>query len=271
MMILLVFLALVLQVSIGFAELQPDNIVPYKVVGDVELSLHVFNPPGHQPADKRPAIVFFFGGGWNGGDVNQFYPQSKYLASRGMVSICADYRVNSRHQTSPSECVKDGKSAIRWIRVHARELGVDPNKLVAGGGSAGGHVAAAAAFVKKFNEEGEDLSISCRPDALVLFNPVIDNGPSGYGFERVSEYWADLSPLHNVDKDAPPTIVFLGTKDHFIPVSTAKGFKSRIEAAGARCELKLFEGESHGFFNKSKYSETIAETDAFLSSLGFLR
>lgn len=268
---LLFFLMLVLPASIAFAELQPDNIVQYKVVGDVKLSLHVFTPPGHQVTNKLPVIVFFYGGGWNAGTISHFYPQCEYFASRGMVGICADYRVKSRHQTSPAECVKDGKSAIRWIRSHATELGVDPNKLVAGGGSAGGHIAAATAFLENFNEKGEDLSISCRPNALVLFNPVFDNGPSGYGFNRVKEYWKEFSPLHNVDKNAPPTLVLLGTNDKFIPVSTATEFKSRMNTVGARCELKLYEGEPHGFFNKSKYSETISETDAFLSSLGFLR
>jgi acetyl esterase/lipase len=252
------------------AKPTPDHIVEYKTVGDVKLTLHVFNPPDHTPADKRPAIVFFFGGGWNGGTPSQFYSQSEYLASRGMVAICADYRTAKKHGTSPQECVKDGKSAMRWVRGHAAELGIDPDRLAAGGGSAGGHVAATTGTVKGLNEDGEDTSVSCCPNALVLFNPVFDNGPGGYGHDRVVAYWQEFSPLHNIGRHTPPTVVFLGTKDDLIPVATAEDYKQRMEKAGVRCDLHLYEDQPHGFFNKAKYYETMLEADKFLASLGYL-
>jgi len=119
---------------------EPSKEVLYKAVGETELKLHVFTPEGHRASDKRPAIVFFFGGGWNGGSPSQFYPHCDYLASRGMVAAAAEYRVKSRNKTTPRECVKDGKSAVRWLRQHAGELGIDPKRVAAGGGSAGGHV-----------------------------------------------------------------------------------------------------------------------------------
>jgi acetyl esterase len=244
--------------------------VTFKTVGDVELALHIFNPPDHRASDQKPAIVFFFGGGWNGGSPSHFFNQSQYLASRGMVSVCAEYRVKSRNQTSPKECVMDGKSAVRWLRSHCEELGIDPNRVAAGGGSAGGHVAAATATADGFEEPGEDRSVSCRPDALVLFNPVIDNGPKGYGYDRVSEYWQAFSPMHNLSASTPPTIFFLGTKDPLIPVATAEEYQKRMEDVGGRCDLFLYEGQGHGFFNKSKYSETVMEMDRFLTSVGFL-
>lgn len=253
---------------------KPDGIVTYKKVDDVELKLHIFNPPGHAAADKRPAIVFFFGGGWTGGSPSQFYPHSKYLASRGMVAISAEYRIKSKHKTTPQECVKDGKSAVRWIRQHAKELGIDPSKVAAGGGSAGGHVAAATGTVKGLEEEGEDKSISARPDALVLFNPVFDNGPKGYGHDRVKEYWKEISPLHNIDKDSPPTVVFLGTKDKLIPTSTAEAYKKQMTDCGLRCDVHLYEGQPHGFFNyknKKYFNATVIEADKFLASLGYLK
>jgi acetyl esterase/lipase len=257
--------------SSAIAKPDPSKIVEYKTIGDVKLTLHIFNPSDHKPSDKTPAIVFFFGGGWNGGTPSQFYSQSEYLASRGMVAICADYRTNKKHKTSPQECVKDGKSAIRWIRTHAADLGIDPNKLAAGGGSAGGHVAAATGTVEGFNEVGESESVSCRPNALVLFNPVFDNSENGYGYDRVKDYWKAFSPMHNIDRGTPPTIVFLGTKDKLIPVATANEFKKRMEAAGVRCDLHLYEGQPHGFFNQAKYSETLTETDKFLTSLQYIR
>lgn len=250
----------------------PSKIVEYKKIKDGKnLSLHIFNPPNHKATDKAPAIVFFFGGGWYGGKPGQFYKQSQYLASRGMVAICAEYRTKKSHKVNPSECLKDAKSAMRYVRSHAKELGIDPDKLAAGGGSAGGHLAAAVATTKGFDEEGEDASVSCRPNALVLFNPVFDNGPGGYGHKRVKDYWKAFSPLHNIDKDAPPTIVFLGTKDKLVPVKTAQNYQKKMQDLGLRCDLHLYEGMPHGFFNKAKYYETVLEADKFLTSLGYLK
>ena len=194
----------------------------YKQVGEAKLFLHAFNPKGHKALDRRPAIVFFFGGGWNGGTPKQFDPHCRYLASRGMVAITAEYRVKSRNKTTPFECVKDGKSAIRWVRENAGKLGVDAKRVAAGGGSAGGHVAAATGNCPGLEEEGENLKVSSKPDVLVRFNPVYDNSSKGFGHDRVKPRWKEISPMHNIRKGAPPTIVFLGTKDNLIPVSTAQ-------------------------------------------------
>lgn len=253
-----------------WAENNPDFVPGYKIVDNDTLNVRIFNPPGWRPGDKRPAIVFFYGGGWNNAHPMQFYPHSQYLASRGMVAICADYRTKSTHNTTPIECVQDGKSAIRWVRRHAKELGIDPDKLVAGGGSAGAHVAAATATLRGFNEIGEDTTISTKPNALVLFNPVIDTGPDGYGYSRVKEYWQDFSPMHHIDQDTPPSIILLGTDDHVVPVATAEKFKASMEKAGGRCDLILYEGFGHGFYLKEKYFETLTEVDRFLASLGYI-
>jgi len=248
----------------------PPVLMTYKTIGSVELQLHVFTPPGHKAPDLRAAIVFFFGGGWNSGTPAQFYPQCGYLAGRGMVAISAEYRIRSLHHTSPAECVKDAKSAVRWIRQHAAELGIDPQKVAAGGGSAGGHIAAAAGNAKGFEEPGEDLSCGSRPDALVLFNPVLDNGPGTFGHDRLQDYWEQISPLHNIDRNAPPAIIFLGTEDDVIPVEQAEKYKELMEQSGVRCDLHLYEGQKHGFFNKERYAETLAETDRFLHTLGYI-
>lgn len=251
----------------------PDRKVTYKEDPKGDLQLHIFEPEGLKTTDQRPAIVFFFGGGWNSGSPSQFYPFAKHLAEQGMVAIAADYRTKKSHGTSPVECVKDGKSAVRWIRQHATELGIDPARIAAGGGSAGGHVAAATAHSPGFEEEGEDHSVSSRPDALVLFNPVLDNGPGEYGHGRVKKIWKAFSPAHNVRKGAPPAVLFLGTKDNLIPVATLERYKEKMEKAGTRCELHLYEGQAHGFFNKGRgdsYPKILTQMDAFLRDLGYL-
>lgn len=248
----------------------PDSKLLYKQTPQGPLHLNVFYPEGHSSDQKKPAIVFFFGGGWVGGSPSQFYPQCAYLASRGMVAISAAYRTRNEHGTPPSACVEDGKSAIRWIRSHASELGVDLNRIVAGGGSAGGHVAAATATVERFDAP-TDPRESALPNALVLFNPVYDNGPEGYGHERVEGYWQAFSPMHRIHERMPPAIVFMGTKDRLIPVATAKEFQRRMQALGIRSDLHLYEGQAHGFFNQKRYHETLHATDRFLRSLGYLQ
>ena len=165
----------------------------------------------------------------------------------------------------------DAKSAMRWIRKRAHKYGIDPQRIAAAGGSAGGHLAAATATLSTFNEPDDNTSISCKPEALILFNPVFDNSEKGYGYDRVSDYWKDFSPMHNLKKGAPPTIVFLGTKDDLIPVATAQEYKKIMEAHGDRCDLHLYKDQPHGFFNNAKYNETVAEMDQFLVSLGWLK
>ena len=263
------------QSSVSAAQWrQPDTQWLYKTVNDTELKLHVYIPEGHRTSDKRPAVIFFFGGGWNNGSPGQHYSQCAHLASRGMVAMSAEYRVKSRNQTTPKECVEDGKSAIRWVRAHAAELGIDPNRIAAGGASAGGHVAAAAGTVNSFDATSEDLGVSSRPDALVLFNPVFDNGPGGFGHSRVKAYWQDISPIHNISESAPPSIVFLGTEDEYIGAEVAVRYKELMDQSGVRCDLHLYPGQAHGFFNpdrKNGYFEKTLETmDDFLTSLDFL-
>jgi len=249
----------------------------YKNASGDDLYLYIFNPEGHDPSkDKRPAIVFFFGGGWNGGSTGQFEQHSRYLASRGMVAIVADYRVASRQKTTPKECVADGKSAIRWVRKNAARLGIDPKRIAAGGGSAGGHVAATTGIIDGMDDSADDSSVSSKANALALFNPVYNNGPEGYGYARVKEYWKQISPYHNIDKKSPPTIVFLGTKDNLIPVSTGESFQAKMKELGLKSELHLYKDQPHGFFNEGKggtdiFLDTLRKTDAFLVEIGYLK
>ncbi len=264
---------LVLGVVGGFAqnrEFKPDKEIVFKKFDKDPLELNVFLPEGWSAEDRRSAIVFFFGGGWVGGSPSQFFPQSRYLASRGMVAISAQYRTRGSHGTSPVECVNDGKSAVRWVRQHASELGVDPDRIAAGGGSAGGHVAAATGVIDGLEQVGEDLSVSSRPDALVLFNPATDISSSRRWGDRALEG----SPLQHVDSTDPPTIVFHGKADTTVPYETAEAFCMAMEKAGNRCELVGYEDRPHGFFNYSRsraaYTSTVWHMDRFLASLGFL-
>jgi len=254
----------------------PDQSIEFSQPATGEpLKLDLFLPEDHQASQKRPCIVFFFGGGWSGGSTEQFYAYSKYFASRGLVAISAQYRTAKSHKATPDQCVHDGKAAIRYIRQHAAELGIDPTKIIVGGGSAGGHVAAAVAMCPKIDVSPDDPT-SCIPNALVLLNPVYDNGPEGFGHNRVKAYWKDISPLHNIHGGQPPTIVFFGEKDVHVPVATVDAFQKKMTDAGNDCASHVYKDQTHGFFHISKggrkmFEDVAKKTDAFLVKLGYLK
>ena len=252
--------------------LSAQEKILYKTIDSTKLYLEVYYPDQFKKNKTYPAIIFFFGGGWISGERDHFLKQAKYLSKRGLVCFLADYRTKNKHNTTPFESLKDAKSAIRFIRENGNRFQINSSKIIASGGSAGGHLAAATALIEEYNDEDNDTD--CKPNALVLFNPVIDNGPGGYGYERIGNKYKTFSPLHNIKKDAPPTIIFLGTKDKLIPVKTMEYYKLVMGKVGSRCDLKLYENEGHGFFNYrffKFYKITLQETDKFLVSLGYLK
>ncbi len=257
-------------------QFPPDDRVMYKEIDGTKLYMDLYLPKGHAKTDKRAAIVFFHGGSWSGGWKTFMSPQCHALASHGMVAMSAAYRVTGRPpKSTPAECVRDAKSAMRWVRSHASELGIDPQRIAAGGGSAGGHLAAATAYLDGYNEPGEDTSVSCRPSALVLFNPVIDNKPGGgypYGPQPIAKTWKGWSPMHNITPDkAVPTIFMLGDKDHLIPVATGEEYKKITEAAGAVCELVVYPGAKHGYFSWGEHKgKALDDMARFFEPLGYL-
>ncbi|MBU2950387.1 alpha/beta hydrolase fold domain-containing protein [Tamlana agarivorans] len=254
----------------------PDKTMVYKTIDNTKLSLHVFNPKGHQITHQTPVIVFFFGGGWVGGNPKQFYEQSRYFADRGVVAISAEYRVHKTHGSTPFDAVTDGKSVMRWVREHASDLGIDPNKIVAAGGSAGGHVAACTGSIEGYDEVGEDLSISSKPNAMILYNPVLDTTEKGYGLAKVGESRkTDISPNHHIKKGMVPTLICHGKADKTVPFENAERFYSAMKEAGNTCQLEAFEAKGHGFFNSSFFrgnkADKIVYTELMQKSYAFLK
>lgn len=250
------------------------QLIAYKSTPSRHLSLHVFRPDKDVFPGNRPAILFFHGGGWVEGDALRFYDQARHLAKLGMVAISADYRIKNVDGTDPRTALTDANSAMRFVRTNAAALNIDPARIAAGGGSAGGQLAAALATVSGFDDPRDDRKVSTRPAALVLFNPVIDNGPDGFGYKLVADYWQGFSPIHNIRKGHPPTVIMLGTADKLVPVSTAELYCKKVRAVGSRCELLLYEGQPHAFFSRQRsqlyYQKTLDGMDAFLRSIRYL-
>ncbi len=251
---------------------QTTKTETYRRVGERELEIHLHFPADWKPADKRPAIVFFFGGGWTSGSVQQFGPQAEYFASsRGMVAARADYRVKSRDGVTPDVCVQDARSAVRWLRKHAGRLGIDPAKLVSSGGSAGGHLAACMMIPESVEAEGDDLSISTVPKAMVLFNPVLS-----FEHEKLIGRLGDrkdlapkISPTAHLATNTPPALIIFGSNDRL--KAFGDEYCEKAAAIGARAEQFVAEGQGHGFFNRSPWRErTLIAADKFLASVGIL-
>lgn len=253
----------------------------YKTIGLTKLKLHIYQPSERNDMEKLPAIIFFHGGGLRERHTWEFEPQSKYLVERGIVAILATYTIE-RHGRTEFESIADAKSAIRWTRKHADELGIDENRIAAGGGSAGGYLAGCAALITGLDEKNEDLSISSIPNALVLFNPRLVVSESGdppltkkdirYLNGRAIE---GISPFHNIYKGAPPTIIFQGTADNLI--QEAQQFCEKMKTYGNTCEVVLYEGREHGFFhyylnerNNPDFYSTMQQTAKFLTAIGYI-
>ncbi|QEG40043.1 alpha/beta hydrolase [Roseimaritima ulvae] len=273
------FLALfvLLGSSPGLSAARPEGQRQvYKTVGERKLSIYVTKPADWKTTDRRPAIVFFHGGGWVSGAPGQFTEHSKYLASRGMVCFQVQYRLlDKKSKEPPITCTQDAKSAMRWVRARAEQFGIDPNRIASAGGSAGGHLAAFVGTVDGADADSDDETVSAKSNAMLLFNPVYNNGPGGWGTARVGDRYDEFSPAHNLSRDDPPSIVFLGSADNLIPVSTAEKFRDDCKALGIDSELHVYQGQPHGFFNHGRdgnkwYFATVTAADRFLNKLGWI-
>lgn len=248
----------------------------YKTTPQGDLRMNLYFPPEWRKTDRRPGIVFFFGGSCAIGSPAQFATTAEYFATRGLVAASAEYRIESLHHTPPERCLEDGKSAVRWLRMNARYLGIDPGRIIAGGGSSGGTMAAFAAYNSTIEPDDEDKSTSSRPNALVLYNPAL-----GFGNDRrltaeqrkaAESTLGALIAAWKVSKGGPPAILFFGTEDPL--QEKARDFARQLIAAGTRAEFYTAAGQKHGFFNARPDSPwhalVLRQTDLFLASLGYL-
>ena len=285
MYIRLVVLALLSLLGATQADLKPltgdlqprDNkaVALYKTTPQGDLRMNLYLPSGWRKSDRRPAIVFFFGGSCATGTPQQFASTAEYFATRGLVAASAEYRIESIHHTPPQACAEDAKSAIRWLRMNAPRLGIDRARIIAGGGSSGATIAAFAAYNTTFEPNDEDASVSCEPDALVLINPAF-----GFPDRMTPEQTAaakgpigDFISSWKVTKGGPPAILFFGTEDSL--QEKARDFARQLIVAGTRAEFYTAEGQKHAFFNRSDSSPwhilVLRQVDLFLRSLGYLQ
>ena len=274
---LTVFLLLCAQAFAVVAEEEPAADAPakalsgksytYKQSAGMPRTMEIYFPPNHNPAKaKVPGMILFHGGGWTGGTLDQFRVACGYFASRGLVCATAEYQMIGRRKPPEGEskkrvCVIDAKSAIRWFKQHAGELGIDPGRIIVGGGSAGGHISALATMNPGLNDPADPKDINTDVVAYLWFNPA---------FAPDDDKDPEIDILHHQKAELPPVLVFFGDQDQW-----KKGWDkahAKWESLGTKTiDLRIAPGQTHGFFNKEPWrTVTLIAADRFLVKQGLL-
>ena len=277
---LLIILTMMQVTSVDAQRVYSDNppkgkVYTYKTSNGIAREMEIYFPKDHDASKKTvPGIILFHGGGWGGGSRVMFSYQCNYFASRGLVAATVTYRLVTKAEKSsmkgnPSHKrigTTDAKSAIRWFKQHAKELGVDPKRIIAGGGSAGGHISSLAAL--NTNTTLDDPADSADPKdydtsvaALVLFNPAY----------TASNEDTEVHLQQHLKPDFPPTIAFYGSEDNWMK----KGFNpayEKMKSLGIKSvKVQIADGQGHGFFNQQPWADiTLIAADKFLNQLGLI-
>ena len=259
--------------------------IEYKTIDGVSLKADLFYLAGNQSVKRHPAIAFFHGGGWAYGTPSEFHEACIRYAKRGFITFSFQYRLSVNEDGSiphpnitPVECVKDARSAMRWIRENTDEFHIDPNKIVACGQSAGGQLALSTALIEDVNEATDNLDVSPVPNGIVLYSATpntMEAWADRLLGERREEIWS-ISPHHNLKSGLPPTIAFHGEEDCMVPIWMVRHFKDKAIELDCDYELIAYKGRKHylgdGDSQYGRYydEEILERTDTFLIELGFL-
>jgi acetyl esterase len=255
--VLVVLIPLLLFVAVKklhLLEVRPDRKIVYKVNGNEKLTLHAFTAKHSTGAALTPAVLLFHGGRWLYGGPEEFYPQCQYFSTQGFSCFSAQYHLGANNQPDVRGAVADARAALDYLIAHAGELRIDPDRIVVGGGSAGGHLAAALSAGLPLAPDALSSSAQ-RPAAQLLYNPTLDLAPCTPDHHLVKDYWKDVSPYHHIDSAVAPSLILMGTQDPELTVSSAEAFCNAVQAAGGHCEIALYEGQGHGFYHNPEYME----------------
>jgi acetyl esterase len=238
------------KLSIELNDGQVFEPYVYKTVQGMDLKIYAAKPPGWSATDQRPSIVLFHSGTlWQGGGkMQQFLENVRYLSSRGMVCFAAEFRYRDSGTTNPPlESIQDAKSIVRWVRMNASHLGVDPDRIATGGRSTGGHLAAAVGMIDGLEDPNDNLTVSSKSNALFLLSPTYNNGPGQYGHQVIGNLYPQYSPAHNITPDYPPMSIQFGDQDALVPLEVIQAFQAEAEAAGIQSETVLYAHQPHGW------------------------
>jgi len=248
------------------------KVYVYKEVDGMTREMEIFFPKDHDPSKKSvPGVIMFHGGGWGSGSRVMFSYQCNYFASRGLVASTVTYKLAKKavaNKTKGTEsrkrvCITDAKSAIRWYKQNADELGIDPKRIIAGGGSAGGHISLLATTNPGLNDPGDPKEYDATVAAYLLFNPALSAGDA-------KDPQVDF--LRHLKADFPPAIVFFGSEDNWMKKGWVPASEKMKSLGIKSTDLRIAEGMGHAFFNRQPWADiTLIAADKFLNSLGYLK
>jgi acetyl esterase len=262
---------LLMAMAMAFAAEPSGKVMVYKTVQGQAQEMEVYFPQDHNAVKtKVPGVLLFHGGGWSNGDLAQFRHACDYFAKRGLVAATANYRMHTKAEADQLPagisrkrvCITDARSAIRWMKSHADEWGMDPQRLIVGGGSAGGHLAVLSSMKSGLDDPQDDVTIDTTAVAWLLFNPAFTLD------DKDGDPHVDVFP--HLRPKLPPAIFFFGTKDHWMPASEVLVTKLGAHANQASMWIAVDQGHSFWFKNPW-YDLTLAECDRFLVGLGLLQ
>ncbi|UCD30587.1 MAG: alpha/beta hydrolase [Planctomycetota bacterium] len=263
-------------------DVKLERKVVYGSVNGRDLTADILTPT-ETPLEPRPALVSLHGGSWKGGGPSQFHFHSIYFTSKyGFFCMCVDYRLSGEAKFPAA--LQDAKCAIRWIRAHALELNIDPERIAIVGGSAGGHLSSmvlTTAGVPEYEGNGGNAGFSSHVNLAILFNGEFDMWDlvkkgslikemkqfMGGTHEEVPERYDELSSVKRIHKDCPPTLLLHGTKDGCVSHKQSIAFYNRLREVGVHSEIEIYEGKPHAWFNREPdRTITLKRMEQFLVS-----
>jgi acetyl esterase/lipase len=274
------FLALALATLLGAQNTTetfhvPDGVemkadLVYASPGGRALHLDLYLPKNG--SGPFPAVVYIHGGGWVNGKKTAFQRQAAYMATKGYAGACIEYRLSG--EAIYPAALNDSKAAVRWLRANAAKYHIDPEKIGAAGGSAGGHLVAllgTTGDVPAFEGDAGNPGVSSRVRAVAAFNPAVDlvsfgkmepgnSDNSVYKFLGCTyaanpKLWAQATPVTHAGKNSAPFLFLHGTADTTVPYKQSVEMMEKLKAAGVHAEIFPAEGAKHGFFNKPPFYE----------------
>jgi acetyl esterase/lipase len=278
--------------------------VTYAIIpGFRPLTLDVYLAPKSRAAARSsPLVLYIHGGGWSNGHSRQsgaFDDWPRVLASlaaRGYVVASLNYRLSA--EAAFPAAIQDVKSAIRFLRAHATEYGIDPSRAIVWGGSAGGHLAALAATTCGVNELEPASPAQASPESAVLlqqsdcvqgavtwygiFDLATMAGPApgaappaiakflGCNGSCMPEQLQAASPQHFLKADMPPFLLIHGAADKVVDPQQSMRFRDAVSAAGGHVSLTMIPGVDHSFIGQTPAATREASLLAIKRTFDFI-
>lgn len=231
-----------------------SEIKMYRTVNGITLNAHIFYPENHDKSKAKPAHLFFHGGGWAIGLPEWSYGACQAAAEEDRVAIAFDIRLRNIHATDVRASVSDALSAIAWVREHAKELGIDPNKVLADGFSSGAHLALVSAMIEKPEDFGVRSNYSSKPNAIILGSCPYDI--AGRDVYNIKYDTRTISPMHLIEENLPPILAFHGEDDDIVEFSEFEKFRDAIQKTRNSFTSRSYAGGGHFYFSGSSQKDS---------------